>query len=235
MRKLVRTFILTAAAAATLASTAASAAVTTIDTTSFWNGTATVGALGSPSTGVFGQTFTAPDTAIKSFTFFIDDGGSKIDVFGAVYAWTGNLIAGNGPQGATGPALFTSAVFKTAGVDGLTALTVDTGSTTLVAGQNYVVLLAALSSQQGEAFFGIVDPNPGVASDGGFNYFNNDFFLPIINNGNWDSGLDYGTLAWVGEFGTAAVVPEPQSWALMLIGFGAMGVVMRRKTVVAAA
>ena len=141
----------------------------------------------------------------------------------------GNLIAGNGPQGATGTALFSTPVFQTSGTDGMTPLTIDTGGITLVAGQNYVVLLAALSSAQGEVFFGVVDPNPGVANDGGFNYFNNDFSLAVINNGNWDSGIDFGTLAWVGEFGTADPIPEPQSWALMVIGFGAMGVALRRR------
>lgn len=229
MRTLVRTFILTAAAAASLAGASASAAVSTIDTTSFWNGTSTVGALGSPSTGVIGQTFTAPDTQINSFTFFIDDAGAEIDVFAAIYAWTGNLVAGNGPQGATGPVLFSTPVFKTSGTDALVPLTINTGGTTLVAGQNYVLLLGALTSAQGEALFGVINPKPAVAGNGGFNYFNNDFVLPIINNGNWDSGIDFGTLAWTGEFGTAAIVPEPQSWALMVIGFGAMGVALRRR------
>jgi hypothetical protein len=228
MRKLVRTFILTAAAAASLAGTTASAAISTIDTTGGWDGSSVVGALGSPSTGVIGQTFTAPDTQMNSFTFIINDFDRQVEVYAAIYEWTGDLIAGNGPQGATGAALFSTDWFFTSGTRGLTPLTIDTLATPLVVGKNYVALLAARSSAEGEIFFGAFNPITVIANNGGFNYFNNDFLLPV-NNGDWDSGLDLGTLAWVGEFGTADPIPEPQSWALMMIGFGTMGVVLRRR------
>jgi hypothetical protein len=224
-----------AAATTMIAALAASpvAAAVTIDTTSAWDNISIVGALGSPSTGVFGQTFKAPATRLDAFTFYLDDGGRPIDVFAAVYAWTGDLIAGNGPQGATGAALFTSAVFKTPGTNSLTAVTINTGGTALTLGQNYVVLLAATTPDQGGVDFGVIDPNPGIANDGGFNYFNNGFNLGLINNGNWNGDQDLGTLAWVGSFG--GVVPEPESWALMVLGFGAMGLVMRRRRPASAA
>lgn len=35
-------------------------------------------------------------------------------------------------------------------------------------------------------------------------------------------------------FGTSGVGPEPQSWALLVAGFGLVGATMRRKTLVAA-
>lgn len=225
MRTMIRTLVVASAVAAALASPAAAA--TTIDTTMAWDGTSIVGALGSFSTGVFGQTFTAPSTLLNSFTFYVDDGGLPIDVFGAVYAWTGGLTAGNPAQGATGPALFTSAVFSTPGVNQLTALTINTGGTSLTVGQNYVVLLAATMRNQNGVDFGVIDPNPGIGNDGGFNYFNNAFDLGLINNGDWNGDQDFGTLAWTGNF--SGVVPEPESWALMLIGFGAVGLAARRR------
>ena len=58
-----------------------------------------------------------------------------------------------------------------------------------------------------------------------------------LMNGNGGSGGDankvYFTAGLNGEqdglFGSLAAVPEPSSWALMLIGFGALGFAMRRK------
>lgn len=232
MRTLLRT-IASAAVLAAVVAVSPVAAATTIDTTGLWNNTSIVGALGSPSTGVIGQTFTAPTNQIDSFTFFVNDRGSMINVVAAIYTWSGDLIAGNFPQGATGSALFSSGVIETPGVDGLVAMTILTAGTGLVTGQNYVALFAATTPNQGEAVFGIIDPNPGVANDGGFNYFNNNFDLDMVNNGNWNGFLDFGTLAWVGDFGGS--VPEPETWALMLIGFGALGATMRRQRGVVAA
>jgi hypothetical protein len=225
MRTMLRTLVAATTMAAALVSPVAAA--TTIDTTSAWDGESIVGALGSFSTGVFGQTFTAPSTLLNSFTVYVNDGGRSIDVFGAVYAWTGSLIAGNPAQGATGPALFTTAIFKTPGVNDLTALTINTGATPLKVGQNYVVLLAATIRNQSGVDFGVIDPNPGVTNDGGFNYFNNAFDPGLINNGDWNGDQDFGTLAWIGSFSGA--VPEPENWALMLIGFGAIGLAARRR------
>jgi hypothetical protein len=225
MRTMLRTLIAATTVAAALV--APVAAATTIDTVAAWDNESVTGVLGSFSTGVFGQTFTAPSTVLNSFTFYVNDRGRPIDVFGAVYAWTGSLIAGNPAQGATGSALFTTAVFKTPGTNGLTALTINTGATPLKVGQNYVVLLAATVRNQSGVDFGVIDPNPGIKNDGGVNYFNNGFDLDLINNGNWNGDQDFGTLAWVGRF--SGVVPEPESWALMLIGFGAIGIVARRR------
>jgi hypothetical protein len=35
--------------------------------------------------------------------------------------------------------------------------------------------------------------------------------------------------SYVGNFNVAAPVPEPATWAMMLLGFGAMGMVIRRR------
>lgn len=233
MRNFFRTIAFTAAIGAALAVAAPASATVTIDTTPFWNGTSIVGALGSPSTGVIGQTFVAPTNAIDSFIFFVNDRGRAIDVIAEIYAWSGDLVAGNGPQGAVGAAVFSSGVIQTPGLNGLVATVILTGGTSLVPGQQYVALFAATTPNQGEALFGIIDPNPGVTNDGGFNYFNNNFDLGVINDGNWNGAIDFGSLAWIGDFGGS--VPEPESWALMLIGFGAMGAALRRRRDVVAA
>ncbi len=201
----------------------------TIDTTGGWDGTSSISSFGGGSTGVYGNTFVSPGSAINSFSFFIDDGGAAIDVVGQVYAWSGSLLGGNGPQGATGPALFTSAQFTTAGVSGFREISVNTGSTALTAGQNYVVLLAAVTPGSTSSVWGVLSGGSGIAGDGGFNFYNNDYTLGSISTNDWDSFNNFGTLAWRGSFDGAGVVPEPASWALMIIGFGAVGTSMRRR------
>src|SRR5258708_4376012 len=87
---------------------------TTYDTTPSWDGSTFAspwGAVGA-GTATFAETFLAPasDTTLRDFTFFISGlgNGATVTYQADVYAWSGSLQAGNGPQGATGPALFTS-------------------------------------------------------------------------------------------------------------------------------
>lgn len=53
-------------------------------------------------------------------------------------------------------------------------------------------------------------------------------FLGAGGSGNWQvaSGKDLSHLAF---FGTRTAVPEPGTWAMMLIGFGAAGSTLRRR------
>jgi len=59
-----------------------------------------------------------------------------------------------------------------------------------------------------------------------------------LMNGNGGNGGDLGKVYFTaglngeedGLFGSLSAVPEPSSWALILIGFGAIGMRVRRKT-----
>ena len=56
-------------------------------------------------------------------------------------------------------------------------------------------------------------------------------FLGAGGSGSWSvaSGKDLSHLAFFGSRITTPAVPEPGTWAMMLIGFGAAGAAMRRR------
>jgi hypothetical protein len=222
------------AAASALSLIGAAAHATTIDTTPFWDGSTQITAFGGWATGVYGETFVAPGGALNDFTFYVNSlYGQPENVVGQVYAWSGSMFGGNGPQGAVGPALFTSAPI-TINPGSFVPVTVNTGNTPLVAGGHYVALLADVGDNDysGWGLTGFFS-HPGVAGDGGFNFFNNGNNLGAINSQPWDDFADFGSLAWTANFGGA---PEPAEWALMLAGFGLAGATLRaRKRASAAA
>jgi hypothetical protein len=144
---------------------------------------------------------------LDSFTFYID-GAATLDFQAQVYAWSGSLTGGNPPQGATGPALFTSAVLTYTDTDGpgvFTAITINTGGLFLPDG-NYVALLTTSGLQ--------TDPNVSgttgwgdtqfvhVANSGGggFNFYNNGDNRAALNTTPWDDSIDFGDLAWTAVF-----------------------------------
>ncbi len=161
-----------AAALATAAMVAsAQADATTINTLPIWDGSTFASPFGGSGsgvgTGVYGETFVAPSGAINSFTFEVNDGGAALNgVYAQVYAWNGSLIAGNPSQGATGPALFSSGPFTISAASGFQAITINTGSTPLTAGDNYIILLADTSGDSALADFGAIIGGSGVSGDG---------------------------------------------------------------------
>ncbi|WP_293677766.1 PEPxxWA-CTERM sorting domain-containing protein [uncultured Phenylobacterium sp.] len=233
-----KTLLASAAITATLAM-ASLAAAQTIDTTPAWDGlnsVAAFGGSGSGSTGVYGQTFSAPNTAITGFTFHIDNHDVDLNVVAQVYAWSGSLGVGGGAQQAIGPALFSSS-FLIEAFDGFQDVHVDTGLTALNLGGNYVILLADISNDLGEANWGLVSGDPPVAFNGAFKFYNNDYTLASINSNAWDNADGFGSLAYTATFaaGETTAVPEPASWALMIGGFGMAGAVLRRRRALALA
>ena len=216
------------------------------DTTPYWDGSTAIAPWGSVQSGwtpTYGQTFYAPTVAssLLSFTFYLTDftPGDVLTYQAAVYAWSGSLQGGNGPQGAVGPALYTSdQVFVDNG--SFQAVTINTGGVSLAPGGAYVVLLttsdpesiAQNSSSQslfefGLTGYGVHQPNDG---GGGFN-FDNNLNSSTLNTSPWDDyGPDLGDLAWTGVFQPQSV-PEPGS--LTLLGIGVVGIIVsqwRRRT-----
>ena len=110
-----------------------------VDTTSSWNGTRTIGPFGYPDTTTYGQTVTVPagDTQLSSFTFYVSL-PSTLLFRGEVYAWDDtNHVA-------TGTALYESPQTHTDASGVVQPVTFDTGGLRLVAGAKYV-LFASLS------------------------------------------------------------------------------------------
>jgi hypothetical protein len=219
------------AAAAVALMAGAGAQAYTIDTFGAWDGTSTIGSFGGGFTGVYGETFIAPERHLTSFTFVVNDFSSPIDhVTAQVYAWSGSLHGGQGPQGAVGPALFTSSPFSIAGITAYQKITVDTGLLPLTSGSAYVILLADTDNSDNQAGWADTFTHPGPPADGGFAFYNNDHTLGSINNSNWDDFADFGSLAY-----SATFVPEPATWAMMMVGMFGLGVLQRgrRRTVTA--
>jgi hypothetical protein len=99
------------------------------------------------------------------------------------------------------------------------AVTINTGGVPLVAGQQYVIDLYDGSSDGAFAAWGLITPGPGVPYDGGFVYNNGP-----SNSALWVTDTNFGSLAYSATF--TGAVPEPSSWALMLVGFGAIGLAL---------
>ena len=201
-----------AAASLTFASAAVEAA--TITTLPFWNGSTAISAWGGNATHTYGEVLTAPGSSLTSFTFEVNDGGSPANYVAQVYAWSGSTTTG-GPVGA---ALYTGAASILPGFSGFQAVTTNTGGVAVTPGQRYSILLFDGSGDGVRGNWGRIAAHPGVVGDVGF-FFNNG---PSNANGTFN---DFGSLAYSATFTNS--VPEPTSWALMLMGFGSIGAAAR--------
>ncbi len=202
---------------------------TTLSTLGSWDGSNFINPFGGPGSAAvtYGETFVAPtDSVLQSFTFEVKQTGNTL-VDAQVYAWTGSLDSDSAsPQGATGPALF-STPFTIVGTGGFEAETINTAGVALTPGQAYVILFNDPDKNGAQATFGLTDH---VAGDGGggFNYS----LTGDPNDGAWDEHLkDFGDLAFSASFTAPAGSPVPEPGSLALLGtglLGAVGMVRRR-------
>ncbi len=210
-----KTIVAIATAALAFASTAASAG--TISTLGLWDNTTFINAWGGDATNTYGEVLVSPGTSLTSFTFEVNNNGIDANYVAQIYAWSGSTTGG----GQVGPALYTGSASVLAGFNGFQAVTIDTGGVAVTRGQTYAILLYDGSDDGVSGQWGLTPPfgsHPGVAGDVGF-FFNNG---PSDANGTFD---DFGSLAYSATF--TGDVPEPATWALMLVGFGATGVAFR--------
>ncbi len=209
--------------AAVLACAALFAAPATADTisnpTNSYSFPSLSGALeGGAQTQYIGQTFTAPVTgALTNFQFTLNS-SSLTSLYGVVYAWNGSK---------PGAKLWRSAVIS--GAAGLKDF--NPAGVTLAKGQTYVAFLGTygIAGNAGSAsvgtcltFVGCTSnsvPNLGTMITGNV-YADGVEFKPVINNA-FDATFS-ATIA-------PSAVPEPATWAGMMLGMGGIGVALRSR------
>lgn len=164
------------------------------------------------------QSFTLTSAAVVTGASFteLDFGTIPTDV-----NW--GFALADGPGGLPGTFLSsgTDAVSSSAVVgSNVTKVFFDVGPQALGPGTYYFAIQAV--SPVFDTYLGFGAANSGAAEtmDGGL---------------TWSPGYEYGSSIAVALYGTGGGVPEPATWALMLLGFGGIGAAVRRRERVASA
>ena len=177
-----------------------------------------IGSFGLPDTTTYGQVFVAPGGALTSWTFTTQDSSADGARF-VVAAWGGSSISGG--------ELYSASVGATAADANGTDHIYSGINLSLAAGSTYIAYLtvAGATNPTGQ----VVASGSGTSPLGGLFVFNNSGGVdPIAYPAGWyTGGWSPANLEYTAVFGT---VPEPESWALMVAGFGLVGFALRRQT-----
>lgn len=172
--------------------------------------------------GPIGQSFTAIDSELTSFGFQIQ----TLNPGSAVGPITLTLRAGSGLGGAV---LATRALTPVGVPAGRvpTWIDFDFTGTMLDIGQSYTALLSTTSSRFAMVFGPDINiftgqPLGGDAYAGGEAISNRALAAPCTAGGICDANFRFSGV-------TAAAVPEPASWAMLIAGFGLVGGTLRRR------
>jgi hypothetical protein len=180
---------------------------------------------GTPVTYTYGQTFlpSIGATELTSFSLFLKErigGDGPIDLRGHLGTWDGSKL---------GTLLFSSSIVTmNAAGDMQQFLFTLNEPVAVVQGQSYVAFLSLAGlPPQGFSNFGmpgVFDAIPGTW------VFNSATDFTDLSRTDWvsDTMLDvYITVDFNGD--SLAPIPEPESWILLIAGFGLTGAVLRRR------
>lgn len=172
--------------------------------------------VGGAQTQYVGQTFTTPISGqLTNLQFTLLAGSSLPSLYAVVYAWNGSTPGAEIWRSST--------VSATSGL-----LNFNPTGATLTAGQTYVAFLST---------FGLAGNTGSVNIDSCLAF--SVCTTPVAGLGNAvtgtvrDDGVTFSNAfnAYDLKFSATitAPVPEPTTWAMMIVGFGAVGTTMRRR------
>ncbi|XHX79437.1 MAG: DUF4347 domain-containing protein [Stenomitos frigidus ULC029] len=155
-----------------------------VDTTSVWNGTAAISPFGEDGSSTYGQVFTVPtgETTVTAFTFNLNDliDTPPIRFGGYIKAWDGTK--------AVGANLYESSLRVTTGAPNFEAFTF-TGSTNVVAGNQYVAFLSVIGYTDGFLDRGSMGGDLPAATYAGGNFVSsNSLTFTELTTAPWNVG-----------------------------------------------
>ncbi|MEP6785399.1 MAG: PEPxxWA-CTERM sorting domain-containing protein [Sphingomonadales bacterium] len=170
-----------------------------------------------------GQSFTAIDSSLNSFGFLFE----SLNPTSANAPITFSLLAG---AGLGGSALYTTTFTLPTSINGRTPTWYDFGiAANVVVGQQYTAVLTTTSNRNAVSLGPDYNVSTGQfgggdAYSGGQAYFSNSAIYANCQGTANNCDLNFRVTGT-----TAAAVPEPASWAMMITGFGAVGFGLRRR------
>lgn len=179
------------------------------------DGTHGIDAMGAPDTTSYGQFFTAPGGILQAFSFQAWSGFSG-NVALVIANWDGSK--------AVGPALYTSAPINYGG--GSQFLGASGINLALNAGSDYIAYLTVAGVTSPFSDVTIAGSETDTGLGGGFRFLNSALADPLTMNESWNS-WSAPHMAYTATF--AAAVPEPGTYAMLLVGMGMVGVMARRR------
>lgn len=209
---------------ALLAATAVSAPAQTVGS----GGGSSIIYWGKPNTQTYGQTVTAVNGSLDSFSFWLQ-GGSSLMFQAYVFAWD------QGTLRATGNSLFTSAIMAAPGGSGFQQVLINTGGVAVTTGNMYVAFLST-SGLGGSGQIAWESTGGDGYNGGAFVFLNNGEDTGQWTSSQWSTNWQGAgsDLRFDATFSPGvSVAPEPGSMLLLatgLVGLGAAGIRRRRKT-----
>jgi PEP-CTERM motif len=179
---------------------------------------------GFPNTVTYGQVFTAPiDGKLKSFSLSLNGGVGAL--FGAVGTWNGTPTFDFGYGSPV--TLFTSAITPSSAAQTFTF----SPNVAVNAGDRYVAYLSTFGVTGANAATTMPTTTNAVP---GIDYFVFNNSLNPAGNPSWNYFVDIadfgrGNAQFSATFEEIPPIPEPETWVMMIAGFGLAGSALRRQ------